>query len=814
MICSNLARAFIATSFVAVFGLSLHAKDPSDSLAILPGDFTLSGSVARQMLVIENMHDGRAVGAVHDATLTSSDEKIVRLEGKIAVPVANGNAKITATDHGRTTAINVTVAGMDRPWIPSFRNDVQPILMSAGCSSGACHGAAAGKNGFRLSLRGYDNEGDYLALTRNSMGRRINFAQPEKSLFLLKPTMSVPHKGGVRFQVESPEYNVLAEWIAVGAPAPKAEDARIVSVEIVPPLVTLTPGNEQQLIVLAHFTDGHAEDVTRWAKYTAADTSVATIDDSGKVKVAGRGEAPIVAWYLSRLTTATVSVPFDNVLSSDTFTKAPRRNFIDDAVLEKLKALDLPPSPRSTDGEFLRRAFLDTIGVLPTADEARAFLVDSSTDKRDKLIESLLNRPEFVDFWSYRWSDLLLVNSKGLGASDMQAYYGWIREQVSDNTPWDQFARKVVTATGSTLEDGAANFYRLHDDPTKAAENVSQAFLGMSINCAKCHNHPLEKWTNDQYYGFANLFSRVRVKNGSAAGNFVVFSANAGELIQPLTGKAQPPQPLDGKVFSFDDPTDRRVHVADWLVSRDNPYFSRAIVNRIWANYMGVGLVEAVDDMRMTNPASNPKLLAQLATYLDDQKFDLKSLMRLILQSETYQRATAALPGNIADKRFYSHYYPKRLMAEVALDAASQVTGVSTTFAKYAGGTRAIELPDVGVDNYFLKVFGRPDRVTTCECERTGLPTVAQTLHMANGDTINQKLQSPDGRVAAIIEQNIPDDQVVEDLYLSALSRYPTDAEKKSVLAEIGAHKGPDRREVIEDLFWGMLTSTQFLFNH
>ena len=389
-----------------------------------------------------------------------------------------------------------------------------------------------------------------------------------------------------------------------------------------------------------------------------------------------------------------------------------------------------------------------------------------------------------------------------------------MRQQVADNTPWDQFARKLVTATGSTLEDGAANFYRLHDDPTKAAETVSQAFLGMSVNCAKCHNHPLEKWTNDQYYAFANLFSRVRVKNGSAAGNFIVISSDAGELMQPLTGKPQPPQPLDGKAISFDDPSDRRVHVADWLVSRDNPYFTRAIVNRVWANFMGVGLVEAVDDMRMTNPASNAQLLAELSTYLADQKYDLKSLMRLILQSETYQRSSGPLAGNAADRRFYSHYYPKRLMAEVALDAASQVTGVSTTFAKYAAGTRAIELPDAGVDSYFLKVFGRPDRVSTCTCERSELPSVAQTLHMANGDTINQKLQSANGRVAWLIEHKASDEKVVEELYLSALSRFPTEAEKSRVVAAMNEQKGQDRREVIEDLYWGVLSSNQFLFNH
>jgi hypothetical protein len=700
------------------------------------------------------------------------------------------------------------------PRVPSFRNDVQPILMAAGCSSGACHGAAAGKNGFRLSLRGYDDQGDWRALTHNAMSRRINFAEPEKSLMLLKPTMSVPHKGGQRFKVGSIEYDILAEWIAAGAPGPKEDDPRIVSIEIIPPVVTLSPGDTTQLVVKAHFSDGQVKDVTRWAKYTAADTSVATIDDAGKVKVAGRGEAAIVAWYLSRLTTATVSVPYDNEISPEVFSVAPSRNFIDAMVLEKLKSLKLPPSARSSDGEFLRRAFIDTIGILPSEAETRAFLANQSADKRDKLIDALLNRPEFVDYWAFRWSDLLLVNSKDLGPADAEAYYAWVRRQVADNTSWDQFARKVVTATGSTLQNGAGNFYRLHNDPAKAAETVSQAFLGMSVNCAKCHNHPLEKWTNDQYYAFANLFSRVRVKNGSTAGDFVVFSADSGELIQPLTGKPQPPTPLDGKPVAFDDPTDRRIHVADWLVSRDNPYFTRAIVNRVWANYMGVGLVEAVDDLRKTNPASNEPLLSQLSNYLADQKFDLKSLMRLILQSETYQRSSTPLPGNKDEKRFYSHYYPKRLMAEVALDASSQVTGVATTFAKNPAGTRAIELADVSTDSYFLKIFGRADRLSTCACERSDQPSVAQSLHIANGDTINQKLQSKDGIVAKLLVDKTSDEKIVEALYLSALCRYPTEAETHRMLSLLEESKGADRREVIEDLYWGVLSSNQFLFNH
>jgi hypothetical protein len=696
----------------------------------------------------------------------------------------------------------------------SFRNDVQPVLTRAGCNSGACHGAAAGKNGFKLSLRGYDDEGDWKAITRSAFGRRLVPEDPANSLFLLKPTAAVPHKGGVRFQVGSPEYQVLVNWIAQGSPGPKADDPRIESIEVLPKHAVLKVGSEQQVQVIAHFNNGVSQDVTRRAKYTANDTSVATVDDDRKVKIVGRGEGPITAWYLSRMATATMTVPFDAPPSMAVFDQAPRRNFIDELAIVKLRDLNLPPSPRCSDSEFIRRAFIDTIGVLPTAQEARAFLAESSAGKRDALIQSLLARPEFVDYWAYKWSDLLLVNSQKLRPPAMWAYYNWIRRQVSANTPWDELARQVVTATGSTLENGAANYYVLHDDPMKMSETTAVAFLGMSINCAKCHNHPLEKWTNDQYFAMANIFARVRAKNAPAGeGNFIVFSAAEGDLVQPLTGKPRPPTPLDGQPMPMDSSDDRRLKLADWLVSPQNSYFTRAIVNRVWANFMGVGLVEAIDDMRKTNPPSNEALLAALADELVKQRYDLKSLMRLILQSETYQRSGEALPANVADRRFYSHYYPRRLMAEVMLDAVSQVTGAPTAFKDYPPGTRAIQLPDSNVESYFLQSFGRPERINTCECERTSLPSMAQALHIANGDTVNTKLQAKGNRIEQLLAEKVPDERLVEDVYLGALSRYPTAPEAKMLTAALkGATE--KRREVVEDLFWGVLSSNAFLFNH
>jgi hypothetical protein len=802
--------------FAWILGALAAAAAPAPaSIAILPADIKLSGTAARQQLLVEQIKDKVFAGQVTNGiTFASNDTNILKIENGVVFPLKNGSATILATVGKETAVATVSVEKMDKAFEWSFRNHVQPVLAKAGCSAGACHGAAAGQNGFKLSLRGYDNEGDYLTLTRRALGRRIVPSDPGRSLMLLKPTGAVPHKGGKRFDTGSIDYQVLAEWIASGTPGPKPDEPRIQKIEIMPGQVITQPGTTQQLSVLAHFSDGHTEDVTHWVKYTSANEQVSQVDDAGQVKTIGFGEGAITGWYLSRIAVATITAPYTNKFSRIAFTHSKRRNFIDDLVVEKLQSLNLPPSSRSSDSEFIRRAFVDTIGVLPTEKETRDFLASRDSHKRDKLIEQLLVRPEFVDYWSYKWSDLLLVETKKLKPAAMWSYYNWIRNNVSENTPWDKFARQVVTAQGSTLENGAANFYVLHDDPRTMSETTSQAFLGMSIQCAKCHNHPMEKWTNDQYYKMANLFARVRTKSGSAEGDNIVFASNTGDLIQPLTGKPQPPAPLDGTPLPLESAEDRRQHLADWLVSRENPYFARAIVNRVWKNFYGVGLVESVDDLRVTNPASNEKLLSAAANYLADQKFDLKALMRAILQSETYQRASMPLLENAADARFYSHYYPRRMMAEVLLDALSEATGAPAEFKDYPKGWRAMQLPDSNVDSYFLKSFGRPEREKTCECERTAEPSVSQVLHIANGNTINNKLEATNNVISGWIEQKIPAEKIVEDAYLSALSRFPTRVEKQKMLILLKVAGEKDKRAVLEDMYWAVLSSKEFLFNH
>ena len=809
-------------SLLVVGALGAAAPAAETKLVILPGDITLAGPGARQRLVVERMYGERYVGEAAEAKFASSDEKIARVEGSEVVPVADGAAIVTATVGDRRATVNVRVVDMTKPFQWSFRNHVESVMLKSGCTTGPCHGAQAGKGGFKLSLRGYDPEGDYRAITRQARGRRIAPTEPGRSLMLTKPTGAVAHKGGLRFRVDSLEYRVLSQWIAAGSPPPTPKDARIERIEIVPHNVVLTKGGSQQLLVRAHFDDGRIEDVTRWTLFTSANESAVQVGADGAAKAVGYGEGAVTAWYLSKVTTATVSVPLETPVPPEVFAKSPRRNFIDEHVLAKLQALNLRPSPQCDDGEFIRRTFLDTLGILPTADETQVFLVDKSADKRDKLIEAVLERPEFVDYWAYKWSDLLLVNGERLrfGNQDnknqslLWSYYSWIRNHVEAETPWDVMVRELVTATGSNLENGASNYFVLHQDPLDLAETTTVAFLGLNINCARCHNHPLEKWTNDQYYAMANLYARVRVKQDRSGASSTVFADATGDLVQPLTGKPQRPTPLDGTPLELNDAADRRIHMARWLTAPENPYFARAITNRVWANFFGRGLVDPVDDLRLTNPPSNPELLDAAARHLVDDKFNLKSLMRVILRSAAYQRSSLPLNENKLDDRFYSRYYPKRMMAEVLLDAVSAVTGEPTQFTGFPAGWRSLQLPSSSASSYFLTTFGRPERLVTCACERNDQPTMVQVLHISNGATLNGKLAAKDNLLSKRLAEKRSDDDLLNDLYLRALCRMPTDAERKRIVQELAATPPAEKRQAWEDVYWSVLSSKEFLFNH
>jgi hypothetical protein len=714
------------------------------------------------------------------------------------------------------------------PKTPNFRIHVIPVLTRLGCNSGACHGALAGKGGFKLSLRGYAPDDDYFVMTRQALSRRVDRQEPARSLLLLKPTMALSHGGGHKLDVGSPEYNLLADWIASGAPGPKTDDPKLTKLEVAPRTVVLKPKDELQTSVRAFYSDGHSEDVTRWAKFSSSEETVAGVDEQGHVKVAGHGEAAINVWFSNAVAACRVAVPYQNKVADDVFAKAEKKNFVDELVLKKLAQLRIPPSPLCTDREFVRRAYLDTIGVLPTPEEQEAFVADPAPDRRAKLVDQLLERPEYVDYWSYKWSDLLLISSRKLQAPSMRAFYGFVRRNVADDVPWDRFAQGILTASGNNLKHGAANYYVIHKDVADVTEATTVTFLGMSLTCCRCHNHPMERWTQDQYWSLANLFSRVAVKNGDRAGEFTVQPLVEGNVLHPKRGIPMPATPLDGKPAA--DNVDRRRHFADWLTSSENPYFAPALVNRVWRNFMGRGLVEAEDDFRQTNPPSNDELLAALSKDFVKSGFHVKHLIRTIMTSAAYQRSSQPLADNQADDRFYSHYLIRRLPAEVVLDAYSQITKVPTAFTKvslgssggtaatpdYPLGLRALQLPDTQLVSQFLDAFGRPERGQTCACERQSESSVTQALHLNNGQTLNDKLRDEKSRVGDWIREKVSDEEAIRRVFVLALCRPPSAAERErftKLLAEAERDSSANRREAIEDLFWAVLTGREFLFN-
>jgi hypothetical protein len=820
-------------TLVLLIAFSLANPALGGTLKILPGDLTLTGPHADQRLLVVEMRDGEVIAdRTAEATLRSSDDKVAAFDKgnpSQVRAVSDGQTTLTVTVGKDSASIQATVSKTKDRFTWSFRNHVIPLMTRAGCNSGACHGALAGKGGMKLSLRGYDLDSDHFVLTRQALGRRIDRESPARSLFLLKPTMAVSHGGGQKVVVSSPDYRILSDWIASGAPGPKASDPRIRRIEVLPSLAVLKPKDSLQIIVRAWYTDGHSEDVTRWAKFSSSEDLVAGVNLEGRVTVAGHGETAISVWYSNLVGATTILSPMPGKVDPAVFAKAKKNNFIDGLVLKKLARLNLPPSPDCTDSEFIRRVYLDASGVLPKPEEVKRFLADRTSDKREKLIDRVLDSSECTDYWAYKWSDLLLITTRRLPQPAVWSFYQFVRQSVRDNKPYDRFARDILTASGSTLRNGAANYFVLHKDVSDLSESTSVTFLGMSITCARCHNHPLERWTQDQYWAMANLFSRVGLKNGDRAGSVLVQSLASGEAVHPRRGVALAPTPLDGKPLALDSTIDRRKYFADWLTASDNPWFAKALVNRVWRGYLGRGLVEAEDDLRETNPPTNAELLNALAQDFVKNKYDLKNLMRTTMRSATYQRSSKAIPGNASDDRFYSHYLVRRLTAEVILDAYSQVTGVPTAFTElnttardatvgYGGfplGTRALQLPDSLVTSRFLDAFGRPERAQTCSCERSQDASVGQALHLNNGQTLNGKLRHKDSRISKWLGAKVSDEQAVKDLYLLALCREPTASEVgsfKKLFAQARS-EGASQREVLEDLFWAVLTSKEFVFN-
>lgn len=828
VVCLNLLNIPLAQS----------AEEVPAKLRAFPASISLSGRDSSGLLLVQRWLEASGVTGKQQTEglqIVSQDPSIAAWKDGRIHSVADGKTELVVQAEGsEALRVPVEVRGTGQPRRWEFDAHVQSVLTRAGCNSGACHGALAGKGGFRLSLRAYDSIADHFTITRQDRGRRIEPAEPGRSLVLAKPTTLIPHKGGLRLEEGSADYRLLAEWIAGGAVGPLETDAKLISVDVLPNAIELSKEDLQQLIVLATYSDGRIDDVTQWAKFNSANEAVVRVDADGKVQVVGNGKGGVVASFSSRVAISSVVVPYENVLSPTAYQDFQPRNVIDRTLLTEWQSLRLAPSSKCDDTTFLRRAYLDTTGTLPTVAQIKSFLGDNRSDRRDRVIEELLSSDAFVDYWSYKWSDLLLVNGTLLRPEAVASFYKWIRQNVEQNTPWDEFCKQIVLARGESATDGATNFYAIHQDPESLTENTCQAFMGLSIGCAKCHNHPLEKWTNDQYYSMANLYARVRAKgwggdSRSGTGQRTLLVLDRGDLIQPSRGKPQVPSALDAEPIDIDSTRDRREALAEWLTSPENSYFSRAIVNRIWANFMGVGLVESVDDLRVSNPASSDRLLGELAQFAVNNNYDLKAVMRLILQSQTYQRSAQALPSNADDNRFYCRYYPRRLMAEVLHDAIVTVSGVPTKFTEiefpgsdksptkdYPEGTRSLELHDSAVANYFLKTFGRHQRRITCDCERSDQPTVIQVLHLSNGTTINEKLSAPESIVSQWVNENVALEEVIDQAYMAALSRLPSAEERNKMLALVAEAdvEKVTRRESYEDILWSLMTSPEFLFAH
>lgn len=712
-------------------------------------------------------------------------------------------------------SLAVNAPGADSP---SFGNDVVPILTRFGCNQGACHGKGVGQNGFRLSLRGYAPELDHDSLTREFSARRICYADPESSALLRKVTGQAPHEGGKLMTTGDRAYETLLAWIRAGAPGPRQADATLTALTVEPARIVGKPGDVRQLRVTARFSDGKASDVGWLCKFESNDAGLAEVDASGRVRVRRQGETAVRVMFQTEVGVVLVTAPHEKAVDPSLLTA--RNNVIDDHVFAKLAALRIEPSAACTDNEFIRRAYLDTLGVLPTPAEVTAFVADRGADRRAKLVEALLKRPEFNDHWALFLGDLLQNRKERdhdvRGLKGVRAFHAWIHRQVADNRGWDKIARDVLLANGNSSESPAVGYYIVtvgeHQDPTRSevADSVAQAFLGTRIGCARCHNHPLERYTQDDFYHFAAFFSRVKLdrKEPKVGPTTLRRADGKAGVQQPRTNVFLAPRPLDRAAVTIGD--DPRVALVDWMTGPTNDYFAGAMVNRMWRHYLGVGLVEPVDDLRASNPPTNPELWRSLVAEFRTSGYDLRHLMRLILTSRTYQLSAATKPGNVSDTRYHSHYTARRLPAEVLLDALAAATGVPDRFPGYPDGVRAVQVPDPGTRSYFLSIFGRSERVTACACERSGEVTMPQLLHLQNGESVVQKVRAADGRLARLLKS--PDEAVIDELFLATLARLPTAKQRAAVHQSL--REGGPRDEVFRDVFWALLNSKEFAFNH
>ena len=790
-----------------------------------PASVMLDGNFARAQLVVTALNtDGttneRSADLTMQASFASTNPQVVSLARPgFLLAVGDGEAALNVSVGGETVTVPVKVSGVVPQPQLGFTSQVLAVLNKAGCNAGACHASQYGKGGFKLSVFSFAPNEDHAAITRDRQARRVDMLNPERSLFLLKPTLDVPHGGGQRLTAGSVDYELLKTWLAGGAAGPRADEPQVKSLRVYPPRRVGQSGMTQQLQVLADYSDGKTRDVTCWTRFDSLDDSVVKATPEGFFTAGGKGQSHVMVRFAGQAAICTVIVPFAENIDLAGWTES---NFIDALAARKFRELGIPPSPLCDDATFLRRAFLDCIGTLPTPEEAKAFLDSAEADKRMKLVDRLLGltgdpaqdiyNNQYAAYWTLKWADLLRCNSASIGEQGMWALHNWIGESLRQNKPFDQFVREIITAKGSVYSSGPANFFRVANNPQDRAEAASQLFLGVRLACAKCHHHPFEKYGQEDYYSFAAFFARVGVKGSQEFGLFggeqVVLVSSGGEIGHPRTGQIMKPTPLEGQPVA--EAPDRRQPLAQWLTSPDNPFFSRNIVNRYVAYLLGHGLVEPIDDMRATNPASNAELLDALALEFSKSCFDVKRLLRTIMTSRLYQLDSQPLPANANDHRYYSHFFVKRLAAEPLLDAINAATGTTTKFKNMPLGSRAIELPDGDYPDYFLKTFGKPRRVSICECERSSEANLAQALHTLNGDTLSQKIADGNGRLSKLLKENKSFEENVADLYLATFSRRPTPEELTTCKSFLD--QSPDAKTFYEDLLWTLVNSKQFLY--
>jgi len=811
---SLVSRGVVCFLFFTTMALSAAAASSRYvGLSVYPETVSLTSATDIQRIVVQATRDDATtcdVTSFRRCRVEIEDPGIASIRNSTVRPRRDGETVIRVRFAGHALEVPVHVTGADTNLAVSFKLDVMPILMRAGCNTGSCHGSARGQDGFHLSLFGYDPDGDYHRLTREISGRRVNLALPEESLMLTKATGQVPHTGGQRFTRGSEYYEAILAWLKASVPKDRDSIPKAVSLDLYPRQAVLAGlGAGQQLIARVHYSDGTDRDVTTTTVFESNNDNSAIVTADGKVEARKRGEAFIMARYATFTVVSQIIVVPDDPFA---YPKQEANNYIDELVNLKLRKLRVVPSGLCTDAEFLRRAFLDITGTLPTPARHRVFMASTDLDKRERLVDELLTRKEFAELWVMKWAELLKIRSGNDSISYKAAllYYNWLQEKIAANVPMNQVVLELLSSTGGTFRNPPTNYYELEKDTLKTAENVAQVFLGMRLQCAQCHNHPFDRWTMNDYYSFASFFSQVGRKDAEDPREKVIFNSGKTEVKHPVTKKDMKPR-FPGENAPELKGRDRRRVMAEWLTSKDNTYFSANLANLIWAHFLGQGITEPVDDVRISNPPSNPELLEALSKHLVSYDYDFKQLVKDICTSLTYQRSTRTDPTNEGDHRNFSHASIRRIRAEILLDAISQVTQTKNKFKGLPLGARAVQIADGSVSSYFLTTFGRASRKTVCSCEVKTEPNLSQALHLLNGETTNKKIRQ--GKVVPTLLKRLEEPRAVLDqLYLSCLGRSPTPGEQEQLLAKVDASENTEA--VIEDVFWAILNSKEFVFNH